>query len=264
MAASFPSGKPTLAELATLNNAWQSHPLYQGTIVHYLFNETSGVIAADISGNGLDLTLGGGASFVPDGAQFIGGGQGSSTSPSATLNLLGDMSAEIWLDITRFSNAQDFFHIAGGPGDSEPTNFLMDFNMGGSASAIDVRFFHEFGPGTNVLTSFLDTNIPEDTQCQLVMTRDSVNKIYSLYVDGALFGTASYSENPTIGAGLAMLHVSGNTGVNGNHDSIVNMCRVADRVWSANEIATLFSNPFTLFQPVSQSTVREIRLGVFI
>jgi len=91
-----------------------------------------------------------------------------------------------WESIIQYSN----------PGEAEADNYL--YNIAWANTGGDIRFFWEYGSGTNVWTDF-NTNLNTGQWYHLVAVRNTSEMKVYLYLDGALFSSQTYSNNPTGG-----------------------------------------------------------------
>jgi hypothetical protein len=81
-------------------------------------------------------------------------------------------------------------------GESLTTNILYRISRStGSVANSFLTFFHEYGNGSDleVVTSWV---IPEYSENHICMTRDVINKVYKLYINGEYHSQYSYANNP--------------------------------------------------------------------
>jgi len=139
-------------------------------------------------------------------------------TPSAAV-ITGNMSASVWVKIDNFVDNASIISMSGSS-ESEADNYLYRITTDGGVGDLDIKVGHEYGSGSNEFHTF-NTNLSLDTWYHLVVVRDIDAKTWKLYVDGALFGTDSYTNNATGGTSATLnLGVQGSNYFDGNIDEV--------------------------------------------
>ncbi len=126
--------------------------------------------------------------FESDDADFV------STGSDASLQILGDLSLEVWLNPETIQN-QVILYQGGGPGDAEADNVLYSIELESDGT---VSFVHEYGAagGRETLTS--TSTISAGTWTHLAIVRDTLNNQIYFYFNG-VSETVGYTEDATGG-----------------------------------------------------------------
>jgi len=155
--------------------------------------------ANDTSGEGNNGTVSGAtqvAGRVGSNAYSFDGINDYITAPSTgSLQIAGDISIAVWIKADSYAEWESIIQYSN-PGEAEADNHL--YNIAWANSGGDIRFFWEHGAGSNVQTDF-NTNLNTGQWYHLVAVRDTSEMKVYLYLDGVLFDSQIYSNNPTGG-----------------------------------------------------------------
>lgn len=146
-----------------------------------------------------------GGTYRFDGSNdYISFGQGN-------LGIIGDLSISVWINPTAWSGYDDII-VFGENSEVGPGNYLYSIETNGN----DVGYFHEYGTGSNEAYYF-NTNLGTGQWYHLVLVRTLSNKEYKLYINGSLFDSHNYTNDPTGGSesNLYMGSLKGNWIFNG-------------------------------------------------
>jgi len=157
------------------------------------------VVTPDSSGQGNDATINGAtqvAGRVGSNAYSFDGINDYITVPSTgSLQIASDISIAVWIKADSYAEWESIIQYSN-PGEAEADNYL--YNIAWANTGGDIRFFWEYGGGSNVWTDF-NTNLNTGQWYHLVAVRNTSEMKAYLYVDGALFSSQTYSNNPTGG-----------------------------------------------------------------
>ena len=192
------------------NITWQTGGLYapagyySGTILadqplaYYPLNDTSGTVAADSSGNGLNATYVGGVQlgqpgalpFDPGTAVTLDGSTGYVQLPTLSNAFTSGFSAEVWADPTSVGSYQRFFDFGNG---SYADNIVLSRN--GTSNDLAFTVFQGGSEGNVVVAS----NAIVLNQWQyFAVTMDAKGNV-TLYKNGAVIATGTtYVPRPGI------------------------------------------------------------------
>lgn len=187
---------------AARRHAYRDVVLADSPIGYWRLDETSGTIAADASGNGLDGTYIGGPTLgqlplinTGNSVSFDGTDDYIEVS-SASLIITGDVSVELWMHPDSLSTLQTWVMFAhSATGDPESDNALYSVRTNGA----DLDTFWEYGDGNNEVVSSAN-NLSVGTDYSILVTRDNTAKEVKFYVNGSLIATKSYTNSPTGGS----------------------------------------------------------------
>ena len=195
--------------------------------------------ADDTSGNGNNGTVNGAtivAGRVGSEAYLFNGSSNYITAPSdLSLQITGDISIAAWIKANGYAQWGSIIQYSN-PGEAEANNYL--YNIAWANGSGDLRLFWEYGGGNNVTTDF-STNLDTGRWYHIVAVRDtSENKAY-LYVDGELFDSQVYSNNPT-GGGTAQLWIGKDPNAGVHFDGTIDEVALWSRPLSLLEINNLY------------------------
>lgn len=213
----------------------QAHPLSQGIVSCYLFNEGAGTTVYDSSGKGhhMDFTTG---SPLPT---WTSDSNGNALNFTATGE---NSSTTIVSNITDFSILFGFRQKTGNPSGYAELGTLNGTTFYSCSTATNFRAVNGPFAITTPANGAVGTGIPvADTDFhQVLFTR--VGTVESVYLDG-VFNVSAPAVN---GAGNTVLNVPGavlSRGMYGNMSFIY----VWNRTMSAQEISYLNAFPFAMF-----------------
>lgn len=195
--------------------------------------------ADDTSGNGNNGTVNGATLVtgrVGNEAYSFDGSNDYITAPSAlSLQITGNISIAAWIKADSYSQYESIVQYAN-PGESEANNHL--YNVTWANSGGDIRLFWEYGGGNNVITDF-NTNLNTGQWYHIVVVRDASETKAHLYVDGTLFGSETYSNNPT-GGTTSQLWIGTDGGTSGYFDGTIDEVAIWSRDLSSLEVNNLY------------------------
>lgn len=181
---------------SSLSDAPQHSNTQFSPVAVYVLNSS----LADTSGNGNDLSVGGGseeyygANHVPGDSSFHSVGNWlQSTVPAARVT--GEVTVMAWINPAVFSSCTVV--SCDGGGETEAGNILWNLGLDTTGR---VRVFHEFGAGSsNSIVSSSNYLLREGTNQHVVMSRAADGITYKIYVNGVFVETLVASTPPTGG-----------------------------------------------------------------
>ena len=190
--------------------------------------------ATDSSGEGNDLTLVNGPSFVTGkigNAIELNGSNQTAHITDASLQITGDMSLFTWVYLDTLADNESLFRC-GATGESEANNILYLIRLSGTGGNAD--YYHEYGRGINqnVVVSGLVT---AGQWCHIGLVRDTTAKTVKFYRDGALIQTYAYTNNPT-GGSSSLLYIGSNNGASAYIDGKLDEFAIWSRALSPSEV----------------------------
>ncbi len=247
--------KPTLAQIAALGGSYLRHPRYQGCVGRWLMGEGGGITLYDISevNNSGDLTdfdtetawsVGQfGTTLDFDGADdhvLLNAAPLTGTQHKAGWTFMGWFNAEV---IDTGNN------ILMENGDSDWTILRINvINTGGNNK---LRVFNrDNNPGSEGFVFDTTTNIVAGIWYHFALTYDGAGN-WKLYLDGLLNNTHTKNISGTynMNGGAIGARPSGISVGNEPFDGLLDDFRTFDREYNANEILSVFLNPFLEFEP---------------
>jgi len=169
--------------------------------------------------------------FEFNGSTHVDAGTGVSNS----LLITGDLTVEGWVSLDTVGAVQNIATF-GASGETQATNALYQLRVD---SGGDIGFLHETGGGSNTDLTF-DTNLVADQWYHLSAVRDAAAKTVSVYVNGQLFGTKSYTSNAD-GGTSGTLKVGADTTGGGQFDGQMSDLRIWKAARTAEEIADAYN-----------------------
>jgi hypothetical protein len=203
--------------------------------------------ARDTSGNGYDLTLGGGTLdgiiSGPDGEGFGKSMRSEYFShpydAGLTALFLGEWTMEGWYR-DRLGASTGYLWSYNSSGESLATNFLVGINRNGAGN---LAVFHESGSGTNQgYTSSCNVG-DDDVWNHIAVTKTDVgggNHVYRFYKNGVLVDTSGNVPNAA-GGGTQVLYLGSSTGGASPYIGGVGAQRWSKVVRTPAEIAASFA-----------------------
>ncbi|KKL83383.1 hypothetical protein LCGC14_1975300 [marine sediment metagenome] len=142
---------------------------------------------------------------VPTGSRFFNGADKVDFGADLLLNVSGDISFGIWVKLSSTLGTNDLIVERGASGEAEADNSALFLNIQGVSNSWDLRYVHEFGAGSNELTTF-STNIKNDVWTYVALSRDTTAKTVKLWTATfgrplALISTFPYTNQHTGGTG---------------------------------------------------------------
>lgn len=226
-----PTSTPTRTPTITIT------PSAGGLLAWLKFDETSGTLAADSSGNGRNGTLNGGASWVAGktgNAVNLSGSSQYVSLPAGVVNGLNDFTIATWVKLTALSTWARLFDF----GSNTTTNMFLVPSSGST-----IRFAITTGGSGAEQRINGATTLPSAVWKHVAVTLSGSTG--TLYVDGAQVGqnTAMTLKPSSLGNTsnnwLGRSQYSGDAYLNGQLDQF----RIYSRALSASEILALFQTP---------------------
>lgn len=173
--------------------------------------------------------------------EFDGSTQGLvSGSGITSLQITGDVTVATWLKANSFDISDAIVLMRGETDDeSNNQNFSIETSDGAAGGANDIFYEHESGAGVNTERTW-DTNLATGRWYHVAIVRDATAKTVSLYLDGALFSTQSYTSAPT-GGTVGILHVAQSTSASRYFDGKLDDIRVYNYALSAAQISYIYN-----------------------
>ena len=180
-------------------------------LVHYKFDETSGSVAVDASGNGNDGTINGTPTWVEGtlGNAFDFWGYESVTLPATAMGLTSDIgSVAFWMnaDVIDFTGINTVFWAGdntdgGGFGWENEMHVHLESAVPGTWNGGELSFFAIANPNTFLFTDPEKGTIPENTPVNPILMGDLEwhhvaatwgDGFVKLYIDGELINESAY------------------------------------------------------------------------
>jgi hypothetical protein len=149
------------------------------------------------------------------------------------LNLKGDLVLACRFNWDNGSASDKFLISFAAAGEAEDANVQYSIFLQAS-SGNELKYFHEYGSGTNEIVSLGWTPDP-DVNYNLVVTRDSVNKIIKAYINGSEVGSNTYTNDPT-GGSSAVFGIGRLNGSPVPFSGKIWDVRIDDSIWGVDKI----------------------------
>jgi hypothetical protein len=210
-----------------------------GLIGHWKLDETSGTSVIDYASNnngtmqgGLDASADSVDGRVGTALDFDGVDDLISFPIAPSHQIVGDMTASVWFKADTLE-IDDPIITHGASGETEPVNILYVLRMDGT-NANDLSYTHEYGAGNNENYTY-DTNLVVGKWYHAAIVRDISTNTVDLYLDGTLFETFNYSNDPTGGQNSSSL-IGQNISANKEFDGAIDDVRVYNRASALTRI----------------------------
>lgn len=144
-----------------------------------------------------------GTAIQLDGSTYLRLNDGSSGEDAAILQ--GNMTFEIWVEFDSLPSSGNTVNLGttGFNGSGETANYQWEYSIVNNGGSYELTTFHETGPlgGGQAQSTTLVWNTPATgTIYHIAVTRNSVSKYHTWYVNGVLIGDSNtYTTNPTGG-----------------------------------------------------------------
>ena len=211
-------------------------------VAFWPFNEGSGNIVQDLSGNGNNLDITSGVIWVGDYLDFSGAVRVEKTSAIALPNTQGTMTAIVKFDVAPGTKDEAIYCLSDG---AAPANSIF-LNFG--TDDLLLLYCRAGGVGANVfkhnnISAILTTGI----FYHIVTTWDTVTDDYKVYVDGISISNdvPSVVGNPS---DINKINLGTYGDLSKDLDGQIKIFSVYSRILSASEIAQLYSMPFCMFE----------------
>lgn len=243
--------KPSMGQLYSLRGLWREHPLYQGIVGHWLFNEGGGLTAYDLSVHGRHGTLTNGPVWRTGkfGRALLFDGVDSYVSIGDTLITGPPFSITGWFNSTDDATSQ----VIGAIADNTSTNDFHSLHIRGDAAGDPLAAHSRDG------TNFVEANSPTGYSLNTwhfgcgVWKATNNRKVY-LDVVNTAENTVDVTPSPlnTLELGRSS-DASPSFFFDGRLDDI----RFYNRALSVAEIESLFHDPFLPFRWASEQVQRS-------
>jgi len=232
----MPQIKPTRG--IQLNKA---HRLSRGLVGCWFFNEDSGTIVSDLSGNGNHGTLNGSISWVAGkfgSVLYFPNGQTDYVSfvDKSSLNITGNLTISIWVYPT----------AAGSYPCMISRKYTEEYALFFEAATLKPRLYIS---GTGVSTT---SAVLLNVWTHLAITHDGTNAKF--YINGVLDSTQGLVGRPNGNANV--LNIGRDPSVTGyKHTGYLDVPSIYNRVLSTSEIDLLYREPFCFMEPMFDWTL---------
>ena len=175
-----------------------------------------------VSGIGATLVNGIGFSSANNGTFILDGSNDYISGDTTSFDLTGDMSAEIWFNLS--ATAGDWVRVIG-KGDSTNRSFGFWYNTGGSV------FLHQRYGASSTVSTVYSISIQTNTWYHVIVT--SSGSTHKLYINGVDVQTQTgsgpfYSSSNTLKIGYGDFHTY--------HNGRIGLYRIYNRALSAQEV----------------------------
>jgi hypothetical protein len=220
----------------------RSHPLAQGLVGAWPFEDGGGTVLRDVSGHGNDGTLVNAPTFV--GSRFGGAldfdGLTNYVRSTPDLSSLADMTVSAWVQVP--SGTPGTYGDIVSTQNTAASNGILAHVSGAHAQW---KFFAYYSGGTISLVS--PKTWQDGTPHLFVGVLRGTTA--ELYLDGAL--AASGSSSGAVSFSSAVVHIGARASL---HSAAFFSDQISDvRLWnralSASEVADLYSDPWALYRP---------------
>jgi alpha-L-arabinofuranosidase len=170
-----------------------SIPTVPTPTAHWAFDEGTGTIASDSSGNGNTATLGAGVSWVTgnvgsNAISLTGTSSGVVTATGPVVNTAGSFTASAWVDLASLSGYQTVVSIAG----TNVAGFFLQLRADTGTFAFTRLSSDSTSGGTYYVS---DPSAPvTGTWYHIVGVDDASAGTLTLYVDGQSMGSVAYTS----------------------------------------------------------------------
>lgn len=226
--------KPPIGSSINLN-----HPLSQGLVACYLFNEVSGIRCYDLSHYSVSGVLTNGASFNPSsgGIAVLDGVNDFISLPQTPLINTGQATVEIWFRTTQTTQALIL----------QLTNYGGCLYINRFSNTGKVLAFFDNTTGNNSSSDESTISVNDNIWHCIVATH--INNVTSLYIDGKLNKQYSDTFSP-------MFYTNGynigqNVGFGQYFSGSVLKYSAYNRALSEEEVKSLYENPYQFISPQS-------------
>ena len=226
--------KPSLGSSINWN-----HPLSEGLIACYLFNEISGLKCYDLGRYNATGTLTNGAVFsnLNYGFVFLDGVNDYISLPATPIINTGQVTLEVWFRTTQTSQALILQTVNYGSG-----IYLNRFTNTGKLFA-----FFDDSSGNN--SSADESTISVNDNLWHCVVATFANNTTSLYIDGKLNKQYADTYNPSLLANA--YNIGWNVGTSSYFAGSVLKYSSYNRALTDEEIRSLYENPYQFLNPVS-------------
>ena len=172
--------------------------LQHGPVAYWRLGEIGGANGEDISGNDYDATYAGDVGLGELGAltgdtdtavSLDGVDDYLHRSDTEELQISGDMSLSLWINVPEFPADEMFLATYSQAGDSPKANASYEMALTPDG---DIRYLQEYGSGHDQEYIFQDTGLTPGGWHNIVVTRDQDTGTIFLYIDGELLESWVY------------------------------------------------------------------------
>jgi fibronectin type 3 domain-containing protein len=209
-------------------------------VARITFNETSGSVAADSSGNSRNASLVNGPAFSPgvlkNALTLSSASSQHATLPAGVVSELDDFTFSLWVRVSTFESWARVLDFGTGT-----TNYLfLAPQYATGASAAKMRFAIRT-PSTGEQTITSSTALPPDTWAHVAVTRSGTTA--RMYLNGTLVGTNTAMTLKPSDLGVTTLNYLGRSQFNDPYfNGSMDDFRIYARALSAGELTAL-ANP---------------------
>ncbi len=226
------------------------HPLVKGIVGHWLFNDSPPLLGVteDLSGNGNHGTIMDDTHSVPgrDGPalKFDGASDYVSCGSSSTLHLgTHNYTIVSWCKISSTPVKALNTIFANGSTTSSEEGFYFLYNV----TPGDLRFTISNGAARTISTSDGSLGLDDDTWHQMAVSVVRSGDA-TFYVDGINVGAGSVSARSADDVGGDRVNSIGILATNFAMTGQIGSVKIYDRALSVSEIASLYRDPFQMFE----------------
>ncbi|MGN7614069.1 LamG-like jellyroll fold domain-containing protein [Magnetococcales bacterium HHB-1] len=201
------------------------------------YSETAYTMTVDVNHAPVDQSSYSSNGLIFDGTDdSISNFSGTPRGVSDSLLITGDLTLDVRLSLDDLSADRAIVDLSA-TGETLETNAAYVFMVQAGG---DVYFDHESGSGVNLAYTF-DTNLLTGQAYHLSLVRDTSAKTISLYIDGALFQSQSYTNDAD--GGTAAILTLGDSPVSGAvdvFDGLMNEFKIWNRALSSSEVQSSY------------------------
>ena len=155
--------------------------------------------------------------------------------------ITGDLSICYWVYFTGASANSDYMVNIGTSGEGEINNLMVRIQTQGSDGSRDLDYLHEYSTGSDEQHTF-NTNIASNIWTHVALVRDVSANTVDLYINGELFESWGYTNDPTSTATTLPFSIGAfDSDSNDFQDPIGGPMMLANVAWTAGEVRDAFA-----------------------
>ncbi|MBF0621417.1 MAG: tandem-95 repeat protein, partial [Magnetococcales bacterium] len=148
--------------------------------------------------------------------------------------IAGDLTLETWVRLDAVGTDEQFlmaFHEQGITTYLNNAYYALKVDVNG-----DLVYFHESGTDILLNEVTFDTNLTTDAWHHVSLVRDATTNEVTLYLDGVLVGSGTYSNGDPTDGGNSRLYIGGNSNLDQTLNGDLDEVRIWDTIRSEEEI----------------------------
>ena len=221
------------------------HPLAQGIVGCWLFNENSGLRAYDLSGRGNTGTLTNGPTWSAGrrgrALNFDGVNDDVLAGTGSSLNITGNITIAAWIYPKSFGGG-----TKGRIFDKNDASPTVGYDLQLEDTTVNDGFAWVLGNGAASTSS--NANVIQLNQWQhVVLSYNGSN--CNFYVDGTSAGSPAFTTNSSSSSTITASIGGRASDTARQFDGLIDEVRIYNRALSSTEVRWLFTDPYACFVP---------------